>query len=500
MISARRVDWLGLFAGLCLLAAIIVGVVELVFYSRTFPTLPPGLSLGGVPVGGLTEAQAREQLTTAYRVPVELHYLTSTLLLDPASAAFEVDANFMLAEADQYRTSQGFWNGYWDYLWLKPGQVRDIPLKYTYSTDALRAFLRDVAARYDQPGNLPQANIATLGFQAGQPGHNLDVDAALQALDPLLRSPDNRRLDLPIVEQKGIRPSFSTLSDLVREVIYQFQFQGTLSLYLGDLQTGRELMVDIAGGQPISGPVAYSAMSTIKIPIMVGFFINRDGPLGAGEKLLLNRSIDESQNTATDGLLTLTGGGATTEAGQKFGFEGSRRVTAAMQRLGLANTYISGLLDVFGAVLTPLATPANSRSDLTTGPDPYNQTTAEDMGSLLVMIDQCTRGGGGLMAAFAGQITPDECRAMIDLLTNNKVGDIFVAGGTPQGVVAHKHGWDSLPLTNVADAAVVYSPGGKYVLTIYVHRSDTMGFDEANRLIIAIARAIYNYFNPPAAP
>ena len=88
---------------------------------------------------------------------------------------------------------------------------------------------------------------------------------------------------------------------------------------------------------------------------------------------------------------------------------------------------------------------------------------------------------------------------MIDLLTNNKVGAIFVTGGTPDGVVAHKHGWDQLPLTNVADAALVFSPGGKYALTIYVHRSDTMTFDEANRLIISLARAVYNYFNPPAA-
>jgi hypothetical protein len=26
-----------------------------------------------------------------------------------------------------------------------------------------------------------------------------------------------------------------------------------------------------------------------------------------------------------------------------------------------------------------------------------------------------------------------------------------------------------------------------------------MAFDEANRLIISLARAVYNYFNPPAA-
>ena len=313
-----------------------------------------------------------------------------------------------------------------------------------------------------------------------------------------LRAPAGRTAVLPVVEQKAIRPSFDTLADLLLQDIYQFQFNGTLSVYLADLQTGNELSLDTVNGQLVTGPIAYSGMSTIKLPIMTAFYAQRDGPLTEGEKLLLTRSIDESQNTATDGLLTLIGGGATVQSAQRYGFEGSRRVTATMQRLGLANTYIAGLLDVFGAVLSPLTTPANSRTDINTQPDPYNQTTAEDLGALLVMIEQCSRGGGALLAAYPGKVTPDECRTMIDLLTNNKVGAIFVAGGTPQGVVAHKHGWDQLPLTNVADAALVFSPGGKYALTVYVHRTDTMAFDEANRLIISLARAIYNYFNPAA--
>lgn len=101
------------------------------------------------------------------------------------------------------------------------------------------------------------------------------------------------------------------------------------------------------------------------------------------------------------------------------------------------------------------------------------------------------------MAAFPGQFTPDECRTMIDLLTNNAVGPIFIAGGSlPNGVVAHKHGWDRVPLTNAADAAIVYTPGGNYVMTIYIHNPDTMGFEDANRLTISVATAVYGYFNP----
>jgi hypothetical protein len=171
-------------------------------------------------------------------------------------------------------------------------------------------------------------------------------------------------------------------------------------------------------------------------------------------------------------------------------------MTADMQRLGLENTYISGLLDTFGAVLFPIPTPANSRSDIVLNPDPYNQTTAEDMGTLMVMIYQCSQGGGALMAAFAGQFTPDECRQMIDIMTDNQIGPIFIAGGsTPDGVVAHKHGWDALPLTNVADSALVFTPAANYGLTIFLHSSEGMLYEDANRLLISLSRAVYNYFN-----
>jgi beta-lactamase class A len=293
---------------------------------------------------------------------------------------------------------------------------------------------------------------------------------------------------LPLIEQTVVRPSFDNLAELIVSDLELFQFDGIFSLYLLDLGSGRELVINIDNQVAVPGPIAYSGMSTIKIPIMVSFFAQNNGPLTDEQDLLLARSIDASQNTATDLLLATIGRGD--------GFAGTRQVTADMQRLGLASTYISGLLDTFGAVLSPLATPANTRTDINTLPDPYNQTTAEDMGTLMVMIYQCSNGGGALLAAFPGQFSPEECRTMIDYLTANLVGPIFITGGSgPDGVVAHKHGWDTLPLTNVADAALVFTPSANYALTIFIHRADTMSFDDGNRLIISIARAVYNYFD-----
>ncbi len=489
MRPGNRLNWLAIFSGVSLLAAILLLVVELVFYSRSFSTLPPGLSLANVPVGGLTEQEAQRQVLLIYRSPLQLRYRDQVILLDPAAVNFQVDTNRMLPQVNQFRANSGFWSGFWEYLWLQPGQSNNIPLQATYSHSQLRGFLQDIAARYDQPGSAPKADPNKLGFQAGEPGHAMDLEAAVSALDASLFSPSNRSVTLPITEQTAIRPGFDTLDELIRQDVSLFQFGGVFSLFLSDMGTGKDLVINLRNGQAIDGPIAYSGMSTIKIPIMVSVFRQTGGAVSDEAKLLLKRSIDESANSATDLLLKTVGHGD--------GFAGTRQVTANMQRLGLPNTYISGLLDVLGAVLLPIATPANSRTDINIQPDPYNQTTAEDMGALLTMIYQCSQGGGALLAAFPGGYTPAECRQMIDYLTGNLVGPIFISGGSsPSGVVAHKHGWDRLPLNNVADAALVFTPGGTYVLTMYVHRDDTMTFDEANRLIISVARAVYNYYNP----
>jgi beta-lactamase class A len=478
--------WLGIFSGLCLLAAATLFVVQLAIYSRALSVMPAGLSLGGVPVGGLTEPSALEQLVTAYQSPIELRYRDQMILLDPDVVGFQINADLMLPEANQYRNNAGFWGGFWNYLWLQPGQFSDVPLRATYSAEKLRAFLEEIAARYDRPGNLPYADVSSLGFVPGEPGHTLDVDAAISLIDAKLHSPSERVVDLPVNEQTAVRPSFETLEELIRADVGLFEFDGIFSLYLADLETGRELTLNLANGTPRASPIAFSGMSTIKIPIMADFFAHNEGNLTDDENLLLQRSIDESANTATDLLLKTIGRGD--------GLNGTQRVAADMQRLGLVNTYISGLLDVQGAVLAPIPTPANARTDITTRPDPYNQTTSEEMGVLLSMIYQCSKGGGALMAAFPGQYTPEECQTMIKLLSKNEVGPIFISGA--EGVVAHKHGWDRLPLTNVADAALVFTPNADYALTIFLHHPETIEFEEANRLIISVAQAIYNFFNP----
>jgi hypothetical protein len=86
---------------------------------------------------------------------------------------------------------------------------------------------------------------------------------------------------------------------------------------------------------------------------------------------------------------------------------------------------------------------------------------------------------------------------MLDLLADNRIG-VLIEAGVPDGTrVAHKHGWTDSPLTWVADAGIVYSPAGDFVLTLYLWNDREMIWEPTSRLMADLSRSVYNYFNPP---
>jgi hypothetical protein len=149
----------------------------LVRFSRLWINFPSNLTIANIPVGQLTRQQAIERLLTIYSQPVELHYNDSTIHLDPTAVGFTLDTDSILAAAEQDRTRISFWAGFWNYLWDRPSQAVDIPLRATYSEDRLRTYLQtEIANRYDQ---LPSPAIpiaGTTNFQSGSEGSELDID------------------------------------------------------------------------------------------------------------------------------------------------------------------------------------------------------------------------------------------------------------------------------------------------------------------------------------
>ena len=102
------------------------------------------------------------------------------------------------------------------------------------------------------------------------------------------------------------------------------------------------------------------------------------------------------------------------------------------------------------------------------------------------------------MVVFNGEITQNVCRAMISLMAGDRIG-MLIEAGLPDGTqIAHKHGWanglDGV-IHEIEDAAIVYSPGGNYILTIYIYDENQIVFNNGNKLYGDLSRAIYNYFN-----
>jgi hypothetical protein len=100
------------------------------------------------------------------------------------------------------------------------------------------------------------------------------------------------------------------------------------------------------------------------------------------------------------------------------------------------------------------------------------------------------------VAAFPGQIDQAACQQMILYLQEDKLGAL-IQGSLPEGtIVAHKHGWDNYE-NQFSDSAIVYTPGGNYILTIYSYNPVQFLWDVTTRMYGELSRAIYNYFNLP---
>ncbi len=482
--------WLSAFF---LLAALILTTLQLVRYSRVRANLPAGMAVAGVPVGGLDRQQAAQRLLEAYSIPVEVLYNNSVIHLSPSVFDFQLDLDSMLAAADLERTLQPFWLGFWDFLWGRSTTPDEVPLRSTYSEQRLRTYLDDeIAQRYDQPPVAASPVVGTVNFQPGAQGTELDTDGSLLLIESAMRSLKNRQVVLPLMRTNPPRPAFQNLRVLLEQTIDLSGFDGVADIYLLDLQSAQELHFAIQQGEeiPVQPDIAYTASSIIKIPIMVSTFARIGENADAETQRLMSEMITKSGNETADWLMDRV-------------IDPNRaplQVSEDMQALGLENTFLAGYFSLGSPILALIETPANQRSDINTDPDPYSQTTASDIGMLLEDIYHCAQtGGGALTAVFPGEFTQVECQTMISLLINNKLPSLLTAG-IPEGTqIAHKHGWVSTNgiINTIGDAGIVYTPGGNYVLVVFLHHPDQLVWEPASDLIADLSRAVYNYYNIP---
>ena len=473
-------------ATVCMLAGAALTLVHYVRFINTDLPLPDGVTLGEIPVGGLRGDRAIAQLQAVYATPVTLRYGESVFQLQPQRVEFRVHGAAMLRQLTLPDAPTRFW----DTLRGRPQPPapQNIALQASFSREQLHAFLQDVASRYDTPANAPWSDVDQLVTVVSPPGQQLQIDASLRVVVAALQRPTERSADLPVSTVPAKQPTLAVLETQLRDYLSRRGFEGLLSLYLVDLRSGDELQRNWlrAEALPAEPGVAFSGMSIMKITLLAEFYRQVSGGALPYELDLVEKAVTESSNWTSNLLIEWIG--------DLDAARGLQRLNESYERLGLRSTFIGGLYDTE----EPPGfrhTPANSRSDVNTQPDAYMQTTPADIGRLLRGIYRCARSGDGLLIdTFGAEFTPEECTAMLDWLSANRIG-VLLEAGVPEGtVVAHKHGWaQGEP---IGDAGVVFTSGGDYVLVCYVWVPDYTYWDENSQLLADVSKAIYFYFNP----
>ena len=243
------------------------------------------------------------------------------------------------------------------------------------------------------------------------PGTSLQIEESISAISAALLKSADRNVQLIVKTEPAISPTFKTLEIQLGDYLNTNSFEGLLSIFIADLNTNTILHRNwMEGAELTTDPdIAFSGMSIIKITFLVEFYrqITNKGALPY-ELDLIEKSITESSNWTSNVLIDWIG-----DLDPNLGL---KRLNNTYNMLGLDSTFIGGLYD---STEIPgfRHTPANSRTDITTEPDPYMQTTASDIGLLLKGIYECSRYNTGLLIdVFGDQITQSECLSMLSLI------------------------------------------------------------------------------------
>lgn len=271
---------------------------------------------------------------------------------------------------------------------------------------------------------------------------------------------------------------WSELSDQIGQYLNSQKFvPGTIrqgSVYVEDLSSGQSITVN--------DHVRYSAVSTIKIGVLLTFYRMLALPPTRTEAALIAKMMICSDNTATNTLLSLIGNGDLRQ--------GVAMVTDTLHTLGLTATLLTRPLSDVSNQTDPNAPLDPTSADA----DPSNFTTPGNLGLLADAIYHCALDESGPLAeALDGEVTPAECRQIIYVLRANTM-DALITAGVPVGVpVAHKQGWDD---ETHADVAIITTRGGAYILVVMLHNRTWLNYKSSFPAMSEVSRLVYNAYNP----
>lgn len=442
------------------------------------PVYADGTEVAGVPIGGLTFAEAETTLTAALAeriTPVQLVAGEYAQTIPPAAIDLHVDSAALLAAAAPALGSQ------------MPVKV---PLQLAFDQTALREQLTMFAAASTLAPTLTVITATdTLSRSfAYLPGRAINFERSLEIVSSLIR------------QGRAVNPIFLTrwpTDDVPRATPEQIAEQlkamaaawdGVAGVYLYDLETGAEVAVNARS--------VFAGASTIKTAIMLYAYTKLE-TFTAKQWQRMRQMIIESDNLAANDLLAAGAGGSGTD----WAFRGAVAMSEMLADLGLEHLYLYVPYESIDYIrLYNIKYRCGPKDPV--GEPPYAETgcalraTPYAMAQVYRMIDECARGTGVLLEKFA-LLNPDRCQEMLDLLAENADTTRMVAGLPPDVRVEHKSGWIE---HTQADVGIVRSPGGDYVLAVYVYKP--LGNQSAwpdtllGGAIADFSRLVYTAYNP----
>ncbi len=444
------------------------------------PTLAPDTRIGSVNVGGMTQSEAIAELDAqlaANRVlPLEIQIDGEVLTYRPT----QIDLAFPVKELVQEAFD-------------KQEQTRtvSVPLRVEFDRATIREELETRAEAINTSSSLELVSTTdtlTRTFTY-RPGRTLDVDAAMEQIERHLGSTQaTQTLEIEIVDETppaNRRPDFEAVRQAVGALAEEWD--GVVGFYLYDLETGETVELN-------SGTV-FSGASIMKVAILLHAYISLP-EFTPEQKAGIEAMIIESDNLQANDVLAATVNGTGTDAA----YAGVLAMSKMLSDLGLEHSYMNMPYEAHD-YLVGLRGIDIKRGPPQEGPPPFTaadpilRTTPAEISQVFIWIDECSKGQGGvLLDRFPQQLSAERCQEMLDLLTQNADLERFAAV-IPESVrVEHKSGWVQ---DMHADAAIVRSPGGDYLLTVYVWR----GVEEvpgvwANPYLRAFSHLVYTAYNP----
>lgn len=443
------------------------------------PAFAPGSTIAGVDVAGLTIEQARRRLSAALVAPrsIELTAGDASLALDPQTIGLTIPVDTLLADAAPA---------------IQSGKPAAVAPAAGLDETALRTQLAILAERAAVPpaiSVISDTKSISRSF-AYTPGMLLDTDAAFDQVRAALSAP---RPAATIALTLTADPTVPRVSDarLLEEVQSMAeQWDGVIGFHLYDLAGGDEVR--------FHDKTVFAGASTIKVAIMLNAYIHL-AKFTEKQEFWLGEMIKYSDNISANHLLAAAAGGTGTE----LAFTGAEQMSAMLaDDLGLENLYLYIPYESGDFIRqNHIKYMCGPRDPV--GPKPYTETgcalraTPYAIAQVYKAIDACANGGGVLLEKF-DKLTPRRCQEMLDRLATNHDYTRMVAGVPKGTLVQHKSGWIE---DMQADAGIVRSPGGDYVLAAYVYKKLTgdafMWPDELMAPIVAdFSRIAYTAYNP----